>query len=168
MKKYSIKERIAAFWSKVDTGDERNHPDKCWLWKGAIDSGGYGLVSFYDSDGKKHSTHAHRLAMIYSGIKLTRRQHGLHKCNRPPCCRPSHLYAGTQRQNMKDRRLSGNHNQSRKTHCPHGHIYDKDNTYISPDGRRSCRACGILRQHKKRGKPTRIRRTKAQLAKIHS
>lgn len=28
-----------------------------------------------------------------------------------------------------------------KTHCPQGHPYDDENTYISPDGRRMCRAC---------------------------
>lgn len=29
-----------------------------------------------------------------------------------------------------------------KTHCPKGHPYDEENTYVSPDGKRACKACG--------------------------
>lgn len=29
----------------------------------------------------------------------------------------------------------------RKTHCPHGHAYTPENTYVSPDRRRYCRTC---------------------------
>jgi hypothetical protein len=28
-----------------------------------------------------------------------------------------------------------------KTHCKHGHEYTKENTYVAPDGTRSCRKC---------------------------
>jgi hypothetical protein len=38
-------------------------------------------------------------------------------------------------------RSLGRHNNAGKTHCPHGHPYDEKNTYITKDGRRSCRKC---------------------------
>jgi hypothetical protein len=28
-----------------------------------------------------------------------------------------------------------------KTHCPHGHPYDEENTRMTPHGGRACRAC---------------------------
>lgn len=33
-----------------------------------------------------------------------------------------------------------------KTHCKHGHIFDEQNTYLRPNGSRSCKACNINRQ----------------------
>lgn len=29
----------------------------------------------------------------------------------------------------------------KKTHCHRGHLFDEENTYLTPNGRRSCRAC---------------------------
>jgi WhiB family transcriptional regulator, redox-sensing transcriptional regulator len=34
-----------------------------------------------------------------------------------------------------------NHPQASKTHCKHGHPFNTDNTYYTPDGRRHCRTC---------------------------
>lgn len=30
---------------------------------------------------------------------------------------------------------------SKETHCQRGHAFDEDNTFITRDGRRKCRAC---------------------------
>jgi DNA-directed RNA polymerase subunit M/transcription elongation factor TFIIS len=38
--------------------------------------------------------------------------------------------------------------QPRKTHCVNGHLMDEENTYVFPDGRRSCRSC--RREHHRR------------------
>lgn len=35
----------------------------------------------------------------------------------------------------------GRHGAQGDSHCRHGHPYDETNTYVSPDGDRSCRAC---------------------------
>lgn len=42
-----------------------------------------------------------------------------------------------------------------KTHCAHGHAYTPENTYVSPDGCRYCRACKARNGRKPR--PSRIR-----------
>lgn len=39
-------------------------------------------------------------------------------------------------------------NQGRRTHCPQGHAYVPENTYVSPSGRRHCRSCGKARWQK--------------------
>jgi len=33
------------------------------------------------------------------------------------------------------------HHETQKTHCPNGHPYTPDNTYIDPRGYRNCRTC---------------------------
>lgn len=35
-----------------------------------------------------------------------------------------------------------------KTHCPHGHLYDNLNTYITKQGHRLCRTCGKLNKRR--------------------
>lgn len=47
--------------------------------------------------------------------------------------------------------------ESKKTHCPAGHAYDEQNTYVAPTtGHRTCRACALDRdrvRHNWSGKP---------------
>ena len=44
---------------------------------------------------------AHRLAWAMANGVIPIGSLILHSCNRPPCCEPEHLYAGTQEQNMR-------------------------------------------------------------------
>ena len=39
------------------------------------------------------------------------------------------------------RQAPASHPQASKTYCKHGHPFDTDNTYYTPDGRRRCRTC---------------------------
>lgn len=50
----------------------------------------------------------------------------------------------THRENELDVVRHGKHHHARKTHCPAGHEYTPENTYTTPDGRRSCRECKRL------------------------
>lgn len=54
--------------------------------------------------------------------------------------RLSNLRWGTSSENAKDRVRNGIHPMARKTHCPQGHEYTPENTYLYGT-RRSCKTC---------------------------
>ena len=113
-------------------------PDSCWLWQGALDSGGYGVISFQNKN-----INVHRLsAYLFLGLDLDSDQWVLHKvwCLHRNCWWPDHLYVGTRTDNFTDSEIVGTHQKS-KTHCPKGHEYTEDNTYVHPNGDRRCRIC---------------------------
>lgn len=66
----------------------------------------------------------------------------MHSCDSPPCCNPTHLRAGTAKENTAEmfKRGRARSGQSAKTHCPQGHEYNEENTYLYR-GHRYCRAC---------------------------
>lgn len=125
------------FWSKVEKSAD------CWLWRGAADSHGYGRFHLID-----YTTGAHRFAYesavgpIPDGLQLD------HLCRVPLCVNPQHLEPVLQIVNVR-RGKSGDWQRS-KTHCPQGHPYDAENTYVSKTGSRSCRACARDRYRKKK------------------
>ena len=70
----------------------------------------------------------------------------LHRCDNPPCVRPSHLFVGTVGDNNRDRGEKKRSANAKKTHCSTcGAPYDEINTSHGVDGRRSCRACSRRR-----------------------
>ena len=69
----------------------------CWEWRGARDNTGYGK---FMADGKRY--YAHRYSYMHNVGKIKRGMYVLHKCDNPPCIRPSHLYIGTKKQNTQD------------------------------------------------------------------
>jgi len=85
--------------------------DGCWLWDGCVDGHGYGLISV---EGRKQKTHRvmYRLAHGEPG-----NLHVLHRCDRPACINPDHLFLGSHKRSMEDRAdknrggdLRGEHN----------------------------------------------------------
>lgn len=81
------------FWEKVD----KRTPDECWDWMGATD--GYGYGRFWDG---KRVIGAHQFVYILTYGSTPNNLWKLHKCDRPICCNPSHLFAGTNSDNMQD------------------------------------------------------------------
>lgn len=115
----------------------------CWRWSARKDQYGYGV--FY-ADGK--SVRAHRWAYEYyvgpipSGLVMD------HLCRTRDCVNPDHLEPVTQRVNVL-RGVGPSAIAAKATHCPQGHEYTGENTYISPSGYRVCRTCHAEREAKR-------------------
>ena len=106
----------------------------CWIFPGAR----YGQLDF---NGRTYGVHVIS-AMIFldydpkSGLQVN---HKL-ECKDRRCFNPDHLYIGSQHDNIMDQVHSGTHRQTSKTHCPNGHEYTKENTYVHRmTGYRQCR-----------------------------
>ena len=114
----------------------------CWLWRGAINRAGYGSFRVGGRQGRQVG--AHRVSFhFYKGPIMP----GLevhHKCGQRRCVNPMHLEAVTRQVNLAHR--DATRVWPVLTHCPNGHPYTDENTYITTGGYRRCRTC--LRKYK--------------------
>ena len=82
------------FWAKV-----KREPGKgCWNWTG-YKLRGYGRLS---TNGNGISLIATRVSWILANGPIPPGNYVLHECDNPPCVRPSHLFLGTQKDNIQD------------------------------------------------------------------
>lgn len=148
-RKMTKQEQVQRFWSLVKVGNAT----ECWPWTGDATKASvqYGLVYF---DGKLRSTHRVAWMVTYGEIPEIPNSghHGtcvLHKCDFGLCCNPTHLFLGTNQDNMDDRRAKRRHGSLKVTHCPHGHEYTPSNVFLWK-GARQCRECGRKRCRERR------------------
>ena len=106
--------------------------EECWLWTGATHSGGrYGNIQ---------GLQAHRVVAHLAGVHIPADRVADHLCCNTLCVNPTHLEAVTQRENIaRGRAVMASALATGR--CVNGHEYDPSNTYVTPDGRRNCRAC---------------------------
>ena len=87
---------IERFWLKVDKIDD---DDSCWEWTSSTRNE-YGTFWL---NGTVVSAHILSFVMI-NGMPT---EDVLHRCDNPPCIRPSHLFDGTHQENMDDMYAKG-------------------------------------------------------------
>lgn len=92
-------EDIDRFWSKVQKTD---HPDGCWIWTGAKSPKGYGFFKV-----KKRMLKAHRVGYFLATGVYPLDKFCLHTCDVPSCVRNSHIFLGSQQDNIDDMRRKG-------------------------------------------------------------
>lgn len=91
---YTTKQ-VARFWSRVSKAP---HSKGCWEWQGQTDKGGYGTISINDRNKR-----AHRMSYELAYGELPAELDVLHTCDNPTCVNPSHLFLGTDVDNMRDK-----------------------------------------------------------------
>jgi hypothetical protein len=69
---------------------------RCWPWKYSK-LRGYGKTGLRGLPGR-----AHRAAYFLTYGEIPKGKYVLHTCDNPSCCNPSHLYIGTQQDNIND------------------------------------------------------------------
>lgn len=106
----------------------------CWIWMGAVGTGGYGYVYGHKS---RSASRAHRVfwerqrGPIPEGLYLD------HVCRNRLCVNPDHLRAVTPRVNALENSTCVSALNARKKECPFcGGVFTKN-----PAGRRECIPC---------------------------
>lgn len=87
------------FWEKVDMGMG------CWLWIGQLNANGYGKI--HRGGPVSDMQLAHRVSWELHFGPIPVGLYVCHRCDVASCVCPSHLFLGTQKENMQDAKRKG-------------------------------------------------------------
>jgi hypothetical protein len=88
-------------WAKVNKDgpipEHRPELGPCWIWTACLSTKGYGRIM---ANGRVQN--AHRVAYELTYGPIPPEQNVCHACDNPLCVRPSHMFLGTQTDNIRD------------------------------------------------------------------
>lgn len=135
----------------------------CWLWRGATIPSGYALVKLPSGE----QPPVHRFVYEYFRGPIPEGLQIDHLCRVRHCCNPWHLEPVSARENVRrgvNARRGGSGSiaedpcavaalsaepdprySKRTMYCPRGHAYSAENTRVTRDGQKHCRACARAR-----------------------
>jgi hypothetical protein len=132
-----IKATFSDFMRFLTKVEDYSDSTKCWNWTGGYFPRGYGKFHI-----KSEAFYAHRISyttligIIPEDLILD------HLCRNVKCVNPWHLEPVTPGENV--RRGDSGKREAARTHCPHGHEYNLENTFYKKTAtctKRECRAC---------------------------
>jgi hypothetical protein len=97
------------FWGKV------SKTKTCWLWQGAKDRDGYGQIR---PNSVVSVVKAHRASFYLFHGQIDEDKFVCHSCDVPSCVNPSHLFLGSNKDNVKDMDTKGRRNPAKNNQLP--------------------------------------------------
>lgn len=110
---YSGKSMQERFWEKVDICGE----DECWEWLAYRDRKGYGKFR----TGQTYMPTAHRISWMLCRGDIPEGILVCHTCDNRGCMNPSHLFLGTNTDNLQDMVRKGRSTRGRVFHYGETH-----------------------------------------------
>jgi len=113
-----------------------------------LDTVGYPMVILHRHGRTTRTVHRLVAAAFLGSCPPGQEVRHLDGCRTNP--RLDNLAYGTKSENQQDSIRHGTHSSLAKTHCPAGHEYTPENTYVNNRGERMCRECGRVRGRRQR------------------
>lgn len=146
---YAARPLAERFWEKVskDGPIPVRSPElgPCWVWTAGINHkrGGYGAFVLR----KGVIRRAHRIAWELVRGSIPDGQWVLHRCDNPPCVRPSHLFLGTPKDNVDDMAAKGRGNPLKGSARPTARLSEADALAIREARRQGAVGAELARRY---------------------